>query len=398
MKEFFVYYRDEVKNVFVTLSSETHLIKKVPWEELIKMKPHYAMLKGYEPTKEGLVQYMRDFKIWMKELKGDNRHYIDVLRYDSLDGLVTCSFYRYAKGRYEHHEKITAKEMYWFDLCYNAGIQYCKPGKHNSYGYDFQFFYLNILDSKGFFIPNKAGKEVFLKEIPKKEDLQEGFYRVRISCDNNDFRKIFSFSKHHVYNFRSLYHALKYRSQFDVKIELITTHKTNAYIYDKDSLEPCNKIFHDLKKVMTYLKGKYPKNRLVKFIASGVWGHLSAQNIINKTADQINDEDLDVGVDYTSDYMMIDKKFYGEKEVYQLLNCKNPCKTNLRLKPFLTAYARNKTARVALKDLDSVIRIHTDGLVFNKKHDDFVTDELKPEGKTTGLIDWVHCNSYSKVE
>jgi hypothetical protein len=40
---------------------------------------------------------------------------------------------------------------------------------------------------------------------------------------------------------------------------------------------------------------------------------------------------------------------------------------NFRIKSFLTAYARNKIARVAMTDLKSVIRIQTDCCVFTKK-------------------------------
>lgn len=402
MKEFYLYYEDEVKNQFVIISSETNIIKKVTWEEKKQMNPSYCMMSGYEPTKEGLATYMQDFKIWVTELARDKKHYINVLHYNNLHGLVYCTFKRFAKGYYEHHEKITAEEIAWFDMCYNAGLQYCDEGTYNSYGYDFELFYLNILDSKSFMIPTKPGKATFLNELPKMENLQEGFYRVRITSENENFKKIFAFSKHHVYHYRSLYHALKYKDEFDVDIKLIKSHKTNAYLYDEDCLQPANKIFHDLKKVILYLKRKYPKNRLVKFIGSGVWGHLSMRNTIFKTSEEIESEKIDVGFDDTSDYIILDKKIYGggakSKELYELLDSKSPLKTSIRLKPFLTAYARNKTARVALKDIDNVIRIHTDGLVFKKKHDEFITEELKAEDKTTGKIKWTHCNEYKKID
>ena len=66
------------------------------------------------------------------------------------------------------------------------------------------------------------------------------------------------------------------------------------------------------------------------------------------------------------------------------------------MKSFLTAFGRVKIARVAEEDLDSVIRIHTDGIVFNKEMK-FYFDHLLPEDKTTGLINWINVNNYSLI-
>ena len=71
-------------------------------------------------------------------------------------------------------------------------------------------------------------------------------------------------------------------------------------------------------------------------------------------------------------------------------------KYNLRLKSWITAYGRNKTADVALLDIDNVIRVHTDGIVFKKKQD-FDILNLIPEDKTTGKIHWKNVNTYEKV-
>ena len=54
---------------------------------------------------------------------------------------------------------------------------------------------------------------------------------------------------------------------------------------------------------------------------------------------------------------------------------------------------------ISKKDLFSnVIRIHTDGIVFNK---DFDFSDLeyypKTESKTTGLIHWISLNKYSSI-
>ena len=70
-----------------------------------------------------------------------------------------------------------------------------------------------------------------------------------------------------------------------------------------------------------------------------------------------------------------------------------PYKHNFRLKSFLTSYGRVKIAEVIMKDVDAVIRCHTDGVVFNKEMKlDF--HRLIVEDKSTGLINWKGVNNY----
>ena len=76
------------------------------------------------------------------------------------------------------------------------------------------------------------GKEIFINELPNIAKIPFGFYRVKITCDNDDFRKIFSFSKEDTYLHNSLYIALKYKDEFKVNIELIKDNEPNAYLYE----------------------------------------------------------------------------------------------------------------------------------------------------------------------
>ena len=81
---------------------------------------------------------------------------------------------------------------------------------------------------------------------------------------------------------------------------------------------------------------------------------------------------------------------------YELLDTKNPYKHPMRLKPFITSYGRNKTARVALRMIDNVIRIHSDGIAFNR---DYIinTEHFTSEKKTTGHIKFNNINSYERL-
>jgi hypothetical protein len=62
----------------------------------------------------------------------------------------------------------------------------------------------------------------------------------------------------------------------------------------------------------------------------------------------------------------------------------------------LTAYGRVKIAEVAMTDLDGCLRVHTDGIVFNKKMKVKFTGLIK-EDKTSGKINWKGVNCYNII-
>ena len=75
-------------------------------------------------------------------------------------------------------------------------MQYLKQGEFNIFGYDYKGFYQSLLVGKDFYIPHCSGTFKTLKKIPEKPML--GFYFVNISCDDENFKKIFMFSKDNV--------------------------------------------------------------------------------------------------------------------------------------------------------------------------------------------------------
>ena len=99
--------------------------------------------------------------------------------------------------------------------------------------------YGNILGSD-IKIPTQPGCEFTLDQLPNKRDLSYGFYRVKITTDNKDFNKCFTFSKHNVYVELSLKFAMKYKKKFDVIFELIMDGEPNAYLYNEDDVVSLN--------------------------------------------------------------------------------------------------------------------------------------------------------------
>jgi hypothetical protein len=87
---------------------------------------------------------------------------------------------------------------------------------------------------------------------------------------------------------------------------------------------------------------------------------MNANNKIYKSWDEIEKEALNVGNSDEYDYQILHYYDYGDRECYELLNTKSPYKHNIRLKPWITAMARNLTASIVLQDPKRVVRVQTD--------------------------------------
>ena len=64
-----------------------------------------------------------------------------------------------------------------------------------------------------------------------------------------------------------------------------------------------------------------------------------------------------------------------------MIDMKDPYKYNIRLKGFLNAYTRTNTAKIAMLDIENVLRIHTDSISFKVEHPELVNNEMKLEEK-----------------
>ena len=361
---------------------------------------NFYLSKGYDPTDEDLKRYGQDLYLASEELKTTK-----LISFDYIEPLnakngkiysrshfsnIETVFKMLSKNKYEHHEPISNTEYNWFERCYNAGLQYTDVGTFDCYGYDFKNYYGSILASKDFKIPNKEGRERKLNKLPPK--IWTGFYNVKITSNDPNIKKIFAFSQENVYTSIDVKFALELKKTYniDINIELITDVEFNSYIYPLDTLEPSNKIFDKWYNTIVQLKIEFPKNILLKMLSSSLWGHLSKFNkktFSEKEYDEMDDEDW-----------IVDKIFFTKdiNKFYKLINRTKPYYYNLRLKPFITAFGRVKTAKIALLNIDDVLRIHTDGIVFNKEQT-FKIDNLISEDKTTNKIRLANINTYFHI-
>ena len=358
----------------------------------------FCCFKGYDDNEAGLREYKKDFKLWVEQLK---RNGILSIWYETYPGhnLASYKTFKRLNGRADetHKDRITPLENSYWDKCNNGGLIYCcEPRECDSYGYDFSSFYPSLMADKDFLIPTTEGYETTLKKLPKRKNLKLGIYHVKIQSDNKHFRKLFAVSASNMYTNYSLQFAMKYQKKYDVSIELIEDNKPNAYLYD--NTQSGYELFGNWYETLRKIKQKHPKNKLIKHLLSSLWGFMSSQNVVYKSEKEVEEKNIKIGnsTDITKiDYQILDFIDNDKSPYYKLLDLKRPYNYNVRLKPFLTSYARLKVAEVAKKNVKHVIRIHTDGIVYDKPIEHNIPN-LIPEDKTTGRIKWINANRYER--
>jgi hypothetical protein len=353
-------------------------------------------------TDEDLLAYAKKFKKWCAQLKKDSYCNINYAgKYCNYTAVTSNFNYRSAKN-YRDHEPITTTEWRWFERCYNSGLQYLRENDITirCYSYDFKNQYPRCMNSETK-IPTKPGKEKTLSKLPSVNKLKPGFYHVKICCNDDDFRKIFSYSKHNVYVKESLEHAMKHADRFGVSFELVDDDEPNAYLYDDDhpdDMVSLRSVCGEWYEFMKLQRSKYPNNRLLKHMFSSCWSSINANNTFWKTEQQCQNENLEIGYGPGFDYEIVDEVYNPDtgSQKFKLLETGKPYKHNLRLKPWITALSRNLTAGMALKDIDNVVRIQTDSVSY-AKDPEFDDSSFVPEEKTTGKIHFLTVNAYKNI-
>lgn len=366
----------------------------------------FEVFNGYQPrdannkllpmTDAKLTEFADDFGKWVYQLKTNDIYTVNYTKFFCHLNNVKHVLEDLTAGLLDQFEPITSFEHNLFNHCYNGGQVYCQPGTYECFGYDFSSKYPTILRSKRLKIGLGTPKHRTLEVLPSIQDIKLGIYRVKITCSHKDFNKIFSFSKQHHYADESLKFALTHKKRFGVKITLIQDGKPNAFIYDK--YVTGNKVFGNWFDTLIQLKEAFPQNKLVKHLLSSVWGCICHPRTINKTYEQIIKE----GIKIDEEYEIIEhyqKGLDGTNEYYELSPINNMYKYNIRIKPFLTAIARNDIANVILDgdNIDYCIRVQTDSATFTKPIDYKAFDGLLPESKSTGKIKWNNVNRYQKI-
>jgi hypothetical protein len=313
----------------------------------------------------------------------------------------------------EKNDSVSWDEYLWFEKTYNGGLMKCKEGQYNCLGYDFKMSYPTILASEvyiekeqiDFYMPIYASKPTRIYKLPKK--IQYGLYKVKIECDDVDFKSIFNFKYDtNVYTHYDIIFCIKYKKDFDIKIDLIVDDEPNALIYKDSAITNLKNFFKPWFDRIVELKKEFPNNGLIKTMSSSIWGCLSKTNKRYYDNDEINKKNIEFDYDDDEhlDYICLREKENKDGETdYMLINKKKTYCKNYRFKPFITLFQRILIAEIAIKiTIKAVVRINTDCIVMNK---DLLTKEQKytlknicptfiKEKKTTGHYDIQNINKF----
>ena len=388
--KYIVYYKLKTGDFRVLHSDDDNI---ETYNKLPDIKRKFFMFKGYDVTDDGLRKYNKDFEQWTNEIKKNSVYNIRYTYYFSHHIAVETVFKKLSLGKFESITEVTKIEHQYMNLCNNGGLTYCETYEGECFGYDFNAYYPRVLSSNVFKIPITDGEECYTdiyKCLTKSIKLKYGFYYISITSTNPNAKKVFSFSKHDVYTHYSIEFAYKHRKQFNFEFAFYCEEEGfNCYVYEDENLVTGNEIFGNWFKQLADLRKLFPKNKLLKHLLSSIWGHLCKNKSIMRTYEQIQEEALDVGHDEEAHYKIQDHIINDSNDYYVLYNNHEPYHYGLaRMKAFLTSYGRNRTATIALNDIDNVIRIHTDNVTFTKAQDLSKTKNISLEDKTTGYLKW----------
>jgi hypothetical protein len=377
---FVVYFKQENGNF------RTYNGNEYKDENCYLMGCHFELNKSYDKTDESLKEYYGKMIVWSNEIASTFN--IDFKYIDSFTDIIAST--RLIKimcfKHYQYMDEIDSVEANYIEKPYNGGLMYVKQMKkaHNTYSNDKNNFYSDIMGNPDydFYFPDKSGYEVKIDTI-SLDTLKYGFYNIQIKPKCDDAYKIFSFNYKNWYNYYCVKFVLENEDYFDY--EIINDDKYNAYLYD--SVVKSSDIFNGWLKKIEYLKRRFPNNKLVKNL-SRAWGGLSMMNSI-----KINENEILDNPDKYENYEIVDTYIYDETTIYKIKKIDdNIYKFNIRLKSWINSFCRVQIAKTIIRNIDSVVRVQTDSISYNK---DIQPDKTeKREEKTTGYIRFTSVNNY----
>jgi hypothetical protein len=238
--------------------------------------------------------------------------------------------------------------------------------------------------------------------------LNFGIYRVRISCTNKCFWRVFNHNDKHHYNHNTLKELYTFRVKYGITFELLEPDENYNYnfVHYPETVE-LKKLFKNWFKHMDILLKKASKGHwLVKAYVSQAWGSLTSFNKVYIKDDDVSDYDYEHLKNITTtkkyDYYCYETTNNGETHV--LIPANKPYKHGGlgRIKPFLTEYCRGYMFNmISSNNLEEhVMRVATDSVCFDKPVD-FPSLKLSyfpiPEAKSTGKLTFKNVNSYYHV-
>lgn len=253
-------------------------------------------------------------------------------------------------------EKIEQDEALWLEYVKQGAIIEAIPYKGEIYKYDFCSLYPSILHDPSFKIAVERGdfKKLTEEHFKAMDDrICYGIYRCKISYKVNTF---FKWNKNHYYTHIDIRNA----KDQGLDVQLIVDDSPNALIYT-DKCVQSQVLYKKYVKILFDLKQK--KIDGAKEILNVIWGALCQVNKMN----MIIGEDEEVEIRENREIISIQRVAGGKLRVEYYKNEQIFSTDYARMGPFLLARGRERVARIAFKNRDSIKRIHTDSFFSTKK-------------------------------
>lgn len=315
-------------------------------------------------NKDDLKNEYDIFKDQADKLKEQTDGLINMYKTGTIKATALKLFEHFTKS-IEVADKIQGVEGEFILDTYRGGLMFAKPYKGKAYKYDITSMYPSIMSSKMTF-PYKQGEFKILTKSEmgkwldkdKQQYFRYGIYRAIITGDIQ--KAIFRQNELNHYTHLDLEVALKE----GYNIELIEDGSCNFLYYPPATRISGTQLFKDYVDLLYPIKQEYKDIHYAKPLLNILWGALSEKRIYNELRKRVGNNDvldLDVNENITNTVHLDngDKIYETEKSDDLFVS------GFARIMPFITAKGRQMMANLIAEniDVDSVVRIHTDGII-----------------------------------
>jgi hypothetical protein len=342
---------------------------KEQYWEMNKLNSKYILIR--ETNKENLKTAYTTFIDQAKKLLEETDGLINMYKTGTIKATALKLFQQTTKS-IEEADKIQGLEGYLILDTYRGGTLYSKPYKGQAYKYDYCSQYPSIMRSNMTF-PYKAGEFLKLSKEEMnnwvdKEDKQYfkyGIYRAIIT--GNIHKVMLRENKLNTYTHIDLETAHKE----GYTIELIEDGSCNFLYYPPNTRIAGTQLFKQYVDELYDIKEQHNKDipelnfDYAKQLLNILWGALSEKQVFQEIYTNLDDanEELKLGVNEEIENVKLlgnDKVRYETEKLDDMF-----VSGYARVSPFLTAKARQIMADMIRDncDVDSVLRIHTDGII-----------------------------------
>ena len=312
-----------------------------------RSSPYMFIKKNYRDNDLKYLSLRKQCKFITKEaikLKDLTDGEINLFRTGSVAKTSLQLFYDLCKPK-----EPEAIEPYEVDILEKGqgALIWGKQYNGTAYKYDVVSEYPSLMASAQHKYPIGKGmlKTFTRKEFDELKFFSFGMYHAIVN--NPDYR-LFKVNNNNWYTHTDLNYA---KNKLNLTITVIEDDEPNALLYDSSKLISGDKLFGEF---ISYLFKLKKDHKECKKYLNALWGVLTKTDICTVT----------------------DNKIFEGKEIFSItpddngkLSFDTYIKTKFyennfaRIKPFILSYGRIKISNIILTNLDSVVRVHTDGII-----------------------------------